>query len=459
MRRSVRGIAACFAVVLMTWCACSWAQRTDPAARDGDISRSGPNLTMDSKTEAASVSSVPGRRNGTRLASRTDRELIAAAGDRDSTRRSRAGNSNRESGRQDRRYTDSWKSQELNVLAIGMGVGDVDADGKNEVVLISPDTVYLYRVSDDRLQLTDEYSRGNLEFKSVDVASVRKPGPARIYVTAQNRGAISSFVLEFKNGKLVPVEDEFRYYLRVIVYPTHGPILLGQAKGLSKPYDGPIYRVEDKGDELEVKGRFGVPLKIPIFGFCIGDFEGNRMPLIAVYDRDDHLRIYDPSGKRLFLSRRYYGGSDVVLRLEGPEQRRFASSNTLENDGQIYFRPRLMSADLDHDGIYEILAIQHESATARVMSRTRMLREGSVTALVWNGDALETRWSTPKIQGMITDFTLDRLPGLPGLRLITVERKKTDWLSFLRSKSQVRSYDLNYLREKGDGRGKQDESR
>ncbi len=38
-----------------------------------------------------------------------------------------------------------WRSQELSTLAIGMGVGDVDGDGANEIVLIDPR--YCLRIS------------------------------------------------------------------------------------------------------------------------------------------------------------------------------------------------------------------------------------------------------------------------------------------------------------------------
>jgi len=64
---------------------------------------------------------------------------------------------------------------------------------------------------------------------------------------------------------------------------------------------------------------------------------------------------------------------------------------------------------------------------------------------VWNGDALEQKWKTPRIQGMITDFAVDELPGLNGRWLITLERQKTDWLSFLSSRSQVRAYNLDQI--------------
>jgi hypothetical protein len=338
------------------------------------------------------------------------------------------------------------------MLAVGIGVGDLDGDGKNEVVVADPNKVYLYRLEAGKLHLVTDYSAGTLELKSIDVAKIRMQGPPRIYVSAQNRGSVSSFVLDYTDGKLVPVIQESPYFLRIIMYPTQGPILLGQRKGLSKMYEGPVYRLTDKGDALETEGRFGVPLKIPVFGFAIGDLVGNRNPLIAVYDRSEHLRIYEPSGKRVYVSKDYYGGSDIVLRWGGPE--RSTGPRALGEETEVvFFRPRIMSLDLEGNRVYEVLVLSHESKTRRFFSHTRMLEEGRVEGLVWNGDALEQRWTTPKIQGIITDFAVDHLPGLEGLRLITLERKKTDWFAFLSSKSQIRAYDIRSLMEEGAHRG------
>lgn len=341
-----------------------------------------------------------------------------------------------------------WKSEELEMLAVGMGIGDVDGDGKNEIVVIDPSTVYLYRMDENKLKLVTQYSAGSLELKTVDVAKIRKQGPARIYVSAQNRGSVASFVLEYRNGALIPVAQDFAYFLRVINYPTKGPILLGQQKGSKRMYDGPIYQLTDKGDDLEVQGRFGVSLKIPIFGFTIGDLEGNRKPLITVYDKSDHLRIYEPSGKRLYVSREYYGGSDVLLRWSGPEARREVDQTLLEED-QVYLRPRIMALDVNRSAVYQVLVITHHSKTMRLLGRTKMLEEGQVLGLAWNGDALEDKWSTPKVQGVLMDFAVDTLPGLDGERLITLERKRTDWLAFLRSRSQIRAYDMQSLVKEG----------
>ena len=342
-----------------------------------------------------------------------------------------------------------WKSHELELLAVGLGVGDVDGDGRNEIVVADPSTVYLYRLEDNKLRLVTKYSVGSLEVKTVDVANIRKQGPAKIYVSAQNRGAVASFVLEYRNGALVPVIQDFGYFLRVIDYPTRGPILLGQQKGSTRMYDGPIYQLMDKGDDLEVQGRFGVPLKIPIFGFAIGDLEGKRKPLVAVYDKSDHLRIYEPTGKRLYVSREYYGGTDVLLRWGGPESKRELDLSLMEED-LVFLRPRIMALDVARSKVYQVLVTKHHSKTMRLLGRTKMLEEGQVMGLAWNGDAMEERWGTPKIQGMVMDFTVETLPGLQGEKLITLERKRTDWLAFLRSRSQIRAYDLQSLVREGN---------
>jgi hypothetical protein len=338
-----------------------------------------------------------------------------------------------------------WQSEELNILGVGLGIGDVDGDGQNEIVIAEPSTIHVYRLTENKLAKLAEYSAGTLEIKAVDVAKMREQGPPRIYVTAQNRGNIASFVLEYRNGKLIPVITDFPYYLRVINYPTRGPFLLGQQKAQRRPFEGPVYRLTDKGNELVVQERFGIPLKIPIFGFAIADLEGKHKPLIVSYDKNDHIRVYTPDGNRLFVSTEYYGGSDVILRLYGPEEKwKVGTSDNPESNAENFYRPRVLATDFRGGSGQQILVTTHSSKTLRLLSRTKMLEEGQVLALAWNGDVLEEKWRTPKIAGMIIDFAVDTWPGM-GRSLIVLERKKTDWLAFLRSRTQLRVYDLESL--------------
>jgi hypothetical protein len=111
--------------------------------------------------------------------------------------------------------------------------------------------------------------------------------------------------------------------------------------------------------------------------------------------------------------------------------------------------------DIDGDKAQQIIVISHSSKTMRLLGRSKMLEEGQVLGLLWNGDALDEKWGTPKLEGTITDFAVEKLPELSGVRLVTLERKKTDWLAFLRSKSQIRAYDLpSLIREGLEGGGR-----
>jgi len=415
------------ALVLAAPCTVIAAQgeALSPAVRTGDVHADG--RPADRSNAIASAAGLQSKADSVRTTMRWNRPAEAG----------------KDRGGEDR----TWRSSVLDLLAIGMGIGEVTGTAEKQIVLIDPSAVYVYSLNGREMTRLATYDASPFELKSVDVARIRKQGPARIYVTAQNRSALSSFVLEYRNGALTPVIKNIPYYLRIIQYPSKGPILLGQQKGMDRTYDGPIVRLEDKGDELRDAGRFGIPLKIPIFGFCIGDFEGKRQPAVAVYDRNDHLRLYHPSGKRFFISKEYYGGSDVILRQSGSE-RQAGSPMATDNEDRDYYRPRIMALNLGGRGPYEILAITHHSKTMRMLGRFKMLEDGQVVGLAWNGDALEQKWSSPKIQGMITDFTVDTLPMISGPALIAVERQKTDWLLFLSSKSQVRAYNLKDLMDR-----------
>ena len=136
------------------------------------------------------------------------------------------------------------------------------------------------------------------------------------------------------------------------------------------------------------------------------------------------------------------------MRWFGPEDLRDRAKDL--STELVYVRPRIGWWHPAPGAPAQVLCISHSSGTMRMLSRTKMFEEGRIIGLAWNGDALDQRWSTPKAQGMIVDFSVDTLSGLSGERLIVLERKKTDWLAFLLSRSQVKIYDLQQLVSEGD---------
>ncbi len=95
-------------------------------------------------------------------------------------------------------------------------------------------------------------------------------------------------------------------------------------------------------------------------------------------------------------------------------RRKERESRTFDNpeaSAEDYYRPRVLPTDFRDGSGQQILVSTHSSKTLRMLSRTKMLEEGQVLALAWNGDVLEEKWRTPKIAGMIIDFARGHMAG------------------------------------------------
>jgi hypothetical protein len=88
-----------------------------------------------------------------------------------------------------------WKTQSVPFQAKGMAIGDVDGDGRNEVVLIEERKLWIYRFEKE-LKLLKKIEGGKLDkYMAVDVGDLQKEGKAAIFVTNLQGDRLSSFVV------------------------------------------------------------------------------------------------------------------------------------------------------------------------------------------------------------------------------------------------------------------------
>ncbi len=191
------------------------------------------------------------------------------------------------------------------------------ADGDGEVVAWGSGVLYFYRVKGTEVL---PFSRITMERKyhvlSVDATDVDGDGRKELLVTCMAGDQIRSIV--YKKGKETYVEAawDIRYFLAVVADASGKPVVVGQAFGFAQPFRGKFYRMVWDGKTLKEGEAFTAntdikPLNQGILGLSAGmSGEGWRW---FYTDEELHLRVVDPSGKTVFLSKDKHGsGIDLI---------------------------------------------------------------------------------------------------------------------------------------------------
>jgi TolB-like protein len=299
---------------------------------------------------------------------------------------------------------DGWMSQPFKCAIVGMALGDVDGDAKTEVVFISDRQVYVYRLENQRLVRVKEMDgKRSQGFLGVDVADINGNGYAEIFVTSLKGAgqALDSFVLEWDGHDLRRINEDSPWYYRVIDMPFQGKVLLGQKRTLKDLFVPGVYRLAWQDGEYRPQEPLTLPTGTNIFGFALGDVMNNGQQMTVAFDRDEHIRIFGPSGEEEWISDEAYGGTMNYLE--------FTSLTDPANKDRFYLPPRVYIHDLDGDGKNEVVVASNQGALGRRLSTLRMLNSGRMVGLSWDRLGLSERGQTRKIKGYISDYAIGDL--------------------------------------------------
>jgi hypothetical protein len=294
-----------------------------------------------------------------------------------------------------------WRSAGMRHLFNGIALGDVDGDGKIETVILTPQTVLIFRKDQERFFQVAEYAETGQGYNiAVDVADINGNGTPEIFVTSltPTRKGLSSFVLEHDGKAFRRIVDNAPWYFRVGSLPDRGRILLGQESRMGSPHSNRIYEMLWRSGRYEPETPVNVAIDLNVLGLTIADVMDGRKETVVAYDRDDRIRVFDPSGKEEWKSAEKYGGSTLYYAGDRKDQ------GDVENP--IYLPMRMLPMKPDKDGKTKIIAVKNHDVAGGHLERFRSLNEAQIVSFFWDGLGLAAEWKTRKITGSIRDFAI-----------------------------------------------------
>jgi TolB-like protein len=298
---------------------------------------------------------------------------------------------------------DFWKSQKFEDGVKGLALGDVDGDGRTEVVFVSDRRVYVYRFQGGRLlRVWEMDGRTNQEFVGVDVADVNGNGRAEIFVTSVKMPAQvpDSFVVEWDGGSFRTVSEASAWYYRVVNIPDRGPVLFGQKGRREDVFVRGVYELAWRNGEYAPDERLTLPKGVNLYGFALGDVMNNGEHMVAAYDDEDHILLYNRSGEEQWRSDNQYGGSLNYLESS-------AHGGTADDlMDRLYLPQRIFIRDMDGDGQNEVIVSSNQGALGRLLAHYRKFSRGHIESLSWTHLGLTPSSQTRELSGHISDYDI-----------------------------------------------------
>ncbi len=351
-----------------------------------------------------------------------------------------------------------WRSQTLDGAIMAMDVGDVDGDGKDEIVTVSQNKLTVYRREAGGLRAVSSFEGTPLDrFVWVAVVDVYRDGKAYIYVsnlrkknTSKAIGDkqilpqystedVSSYVLSDFGGKIQVVADRIPYFLNAVYLGQRGKVLVGQQKGetTESGFRGGIFEMQLRGKSLDPTAPVSVPEQCNIFNFLKADINNDHMDEVVVVDKNFHLLVMSQSGDQIWKSSNLFCAT--VNSFEAKiEDLRF-------NRVDLYFIPSpIVVADLNKDGILELVLNRTTTIFDKFLPDSmKSYEKGEVVSISWDQLGMTENWKTREMSGLVSGVRVGNLMGDGKKQLVISMVIAKDLLKPWDAKSTIFTYDLN----------------
>lgn len=333
------------------------------------------------------------------------------------------------------------RSRALPVQAMDINAGDLDGDGKDEVVLLTTDSLVIYRYDDNQFRMLATVNLPNhIRYHSVTLGDFNKNGLQEIYISGSNGDMPDATAMEWNGKRITTLFEHVRWYLRTMASPGETPVLLGQRSLADDLGGGGIFEMHlDAQNTLNEGQRLNIPKGLSVFDFVLADLDGSGNKVVVAINSQNRLQLYDTAGSVRWTSPDTFGASNNFFGT-------LTSANNAASSEKepAWIRTRIVVADLDGDHINDILVGRNRLETVPFMPNLRYFAGSSLAAFKWDRFSLTRLWESKKIPGYIANYqVLHADPGSTEYAVLFAEAETSYPFIFWQSASTyLNSYTL-----------------
>lgn len=318
-----------------------------------------------------------------------------------------------------------WKSHTFSSNLKKIEIGDVDGDGRNEVILIDDHNLYIYRVRGQVMDLVREFKGAVYENNySIDIADLNGNNIPEIYVSRTSNRKADSYVIEYQNGEFIKIAQNLPWFFKTAAADESIALTGQKLSGDSAFFRDIKYLIWKEGRIVE-QSNVDMPGGLNIYNFVKLSLSEGKNEAVLAYTDKDYLILYrkgdDGKWRDIWTSKEYFGGSLNRIEAGAYQGGVVKPAEAMEF---VDLKSHILYGDLDGDGNMEIVVTKNEPGTlSRYFKRIDSYKNGEIVDLSWEKGGFEENWKTKRIDGYIADFVIKDIDndGQKELVIVVVE--------------------------------------